>query len=402
MTQSSTDVPESAKETSLPRRDWILLPLLGLLTLVLMAGSTELIARRMFTDLNTVGEDCLVRLDQGARVRGISNSVCWEKLPEGNLTKYHFNSSGFRNDFDFAPKSPGTYRIVVIGTSVAAGFRVPQEQTLGTLLPAELTRRTGRKVELYDEGLPWQTQQMIAHNFSDVLMTKPDMVLWILTPLDIEWKPAENSHESNYRSFSFLAKAWYRIKSALDTKSSSTGLADAFSHTRTAVLFKHFLYKSQSQYLKYSFMKTDYEIGFLKSEPSAEWQKRLEEFDSSAAILEGKARDAGIPLAAVLVPDRTQAAMISMMGEWPKGFDPYKLDSELGSIIESHGGIHIDILPDFRAVPNPQLGFFAMDGHPNADGHAMISNMLAKELTNGIIPALRAATNPRTELEQGN
>jgi hypothetical protein len=37
------------KETRLPRRDWILLPVLGLLTICLLAASSELIARRVFS-----------------------------------------------------------------------------------------------------------------------------------------------------------------------------------------------------------------------------------------------------------------------------------------------------------------------------------------------------------------
>ena len=82
----------------------------------------------------------------------------------------------------------------------------------------------------------------------------------------------------------------------------------------------------------------------------------------------------------MLVPDRTQAAMISMMDECPKGFDPYKLGNELRSIIVSHGGTYIDILPEFRTVPNPQLGYFALDGHPNAYGHAMIARFLSRKL----------------------
>ena len=71
--------------------------------------------------------------------------MIWEKIPEGKLTEYRFNSSGYRNNADFGPKSPGTYRIVMVGTSVAAGFRVPQGQTIGALLPAELSRRTGAR-----------------------------------------------------------------------------------------------------------------------------------------------------------------------------------------------------------------------------------------------------------------
>jgi hypothetical protein len=91
--------------------------------------------------------------------------------------------------------------------------------------------------------------------------------------------------------------------------------------------------------------------------------------------------------------------MISM-GEWPAGYDPYKLDEELRSIITSHGGIYIDILPDLRNIPNPEQHYFPVDNHPDADGDAMISGMLAKELTGGAIPARKAATLPQAAQEQ--
>ena len=153
-------------------------------------------------------------------------------------------------------------------------------------------------------------------------------------------------------------------------------MATLFSHTRAAILLKDLIYESPSHYVQSSLMGADYNKDFLKSESSAKWNKELKEFDSSAANIEGQARKAGIPLVAMLVPDRTQAAMISMMDECPKGFDPYKLGNELRTIIVSHGGTYIDILPDFRTVPNPQLGYLALDGHPNAYGHAMIARFL--------------------------
>ena len=70
--------------------------------------------------------------------------------------------------------------------------------------------------------------------------------------------------------------------------------------------------------------------------------------------MEERAKSRGCALCGVfLVPTRAQAAMISM-GEWPAGYDPYKLDDELRAIVTSHGGIYIDILPDFRNIPNPE------------------------------------------------
>jgi hypothetical protein len=92
--------------------------------------------------------------------------------------------------------------------------------------------------------------------------------------------------------------------------------------------------------------------------------------------------------------------MISM-GEWPVGYNPYKLNDQVRSIVTSHGGIYCDILPGFRALPNPEQYYFPVDGHPNAEGHTIISALLARELTNGAVPALRVAAQPQVAQRQG-
>jgi hypothetical protein len=69
-------------------------------------------------------------------------------------------------------------------------------------------------------------------------------------------------------------------------------------------------------------------------------------------------------------------------------------------MVTRHGGIYIDILPDFRNIPDPEQYYFPVDGHLDADGHAIVSRMLAKELTNGVIPELRAAARPQAGPEQ--
>jgi len=88
------------------------------------------------------------------------------------------------------------------------------------------------------------------------------------------------------------------------------------------------------------------------------------------------------------------------MGQWPDGFDPYKLDDELRAILVSHGGIYIDILSGIRNIPNPEQYYFPVDGHPDAQGHLMFSRLLAKALTSGGVPALKATSQP-TAPQQG-
>jgi hypothetical protein len=398
MTRPNAADAGCAKEAKLPRRDWILLPTLSLLTICLLAGSVELYGRQKFARLPSVGENCLLLDDPSNGARGIPNCVIWEKIPEGKLTEYRFNSSGYRNNADFGPKSPGTYRIVMVGTSVAAGFRVPQAQTVSALLPTELSRRTGRKVEVYNEALPWRTPGSISRNFSEALASNPDMILWLLSPLDIAY-PSLLTHRDEAESGTPQDGAWYSIKTAFDTQPFSASIATIFGHTRAATLLKEFLYESPSQYVQSSLMGGDYKKEFLQSESSAEWSKELREFDSSASSIAEQARKAGIRLVVVFVPDRTQAALISMTGECPKGFDPYKVGKEVSSIIVSHGGTYLDILPEFRTISNPQMGYFALDGHPNAFGHAMIARFLTNKLADVAIPPLSAATKPLAGLQ---
>ena len=83
------------------------------------------------------------------------------------------------------PKPPGTFRIVMIGTSFAIGMRVPREQTFAALLPVELSRRTGLKVQLYNEAIPFKLPDTIAAHFDEALEAKPDMILWALNSSDI-------------------------------------------------------------------------------------------------------------------------------------------------------------------------------------------------------------------------
>ncbi|MEJ0005472.1 MAG: hypothetical protein WDM77_03570 [Steroidobacteraceae bacterium] len=109
----------------------------------------------------------------------------------------------------------------------------------------------------------------------------------------------------------------------------------------------------------------DREIGFLKTQYSPEWQAELSEFDRYAADIAVRAKAAGIPLIVTFAPNRPQAAMVSL-GEWPPGFDPYILDTQLRETITRLGGTYVDILPDFRKLPGAERLYYPMDGPPHA------------------------------------
>jgi hypothetical protein len=405
MINSRSTSHDTSTEAKLPRRDWILLPLISLLTMMLMVVSTESLSRRMFSVSKTsIANGCVVRNDPAIGIQGVPNTVCWEKSPEGQLAEFRFNGCGHRAGMECGPKSPGTYRIVLTGGSVPLGASVPMEQTFAGLLPAEISKRTGRNVEIYNESMFMQSPGLVALHFNAVLAAQPDLVLWTVIPFDIQGSALSPGFQPMP---GFLGKTRGRVKAALAADSIQTAtqdilytVHDLLDTTSSGLLLEHFLYESQSLYVKAYLKNVDNDSGFLKSHQSARWQTCLQYFAKYAADIEARAKAAGVPLVVVLVPNRAQAAMISM-GEWPAGRDPYKLSDELRSIVVSDGATYADILPDYRGIPNPEQGFFPKDGHPNAEGHSTIARLIANELTSGAVPALRVTPGSQDMLKKG-
>lgn len=419
MTQTDRIEPKSVKGANARRRDWLLLPAVSLLTVCFLATSAELLSRLVYPSTQVAFQNCFAMNDPTGEAAVKPNSVCWEQIPESySKVEYRFNREGHRSSGELSPKSPGMYRIVLIGSSMTFGLFVPREKTFAALLPEELSVETGRKIEVYNEatggkfrGGPFPTQDSAQH-FDEVLAAQPDLILWVITPTDVinaesKEKPASQQGEtpqdnprsatdsSNPRSF------WRKLTASIAEGTFGERLKSRWEGTRTSVVLKHFLIASESQdeYIK-SYLKNGDDISFLETNPDAKWQMQLHYFDTELAEIVGIARNARIPLAAVFVPNRPQAAMISK-GDWPAGYDPFKLRDEVRNGIVSGGGHFIDILPDYHGIPNPEREYYPVDGHPDADGQAIICRFLVKELTSGAVPELKASTPSEIAMQPG-
>lgn len=411
MTGSEPTESAKQKEAKLPRRDWFVLPALGLLTVAVLIAATELLARRQFKDAQMQLAPCLVLNDSSTGVRGVPNSRCWAKGKESGWTEYKFNSCGHRAGMECGSKDPGSYRIVMTGSSIAMGLYVPSDKSIAGLLPAELSQATGRKVELYNTSIGAAfggAPHSIALRFNEILAAKPDLVLWILTPWDVDHaadlKPegdflnaAGNGNGAKIAPAGLQSSALHRLAAKVGAGAAAASLYEDLKGLQFRTLLTHYLYKSQSLYVKSYLMNDDDKAGFLKAEWPPQWDADLNDFDRYAAEIIGRSKAADIPIVAVLIPNRAQAAMISM-GEWQHGYDPYKIDNEVRSSVARHGGDYVDIFPDFRNVPHPETRYMPVDGHPNEEGHAMFAGMIARQLTAGTVPALRAPGAPGAAL----
>jgi hypothetical protein len=422
---SKTTAPGDPHDSNLPRRDWILLPAISLATVVLLALFTEAIARWIFPVSESGLDQCFVFNDLSGLEPARPNSVCRERAAESRaVAEYRFNSNSDRAGTELGPKPPETYRVVMIGSSFAFGLFVPREETFAALLPGEITRRTGRRTEVYNEstggkfrGGPFPLVKSPEH-FDHVLAPSPDLILWIITPNDIanaaldkpatELPPAEAVHAAQTREgaaagtqhpSSRLANAWGVWMDA--ASHAEWRFRSRWEQARTSVLLKHFLIASQSQaQYVHSYLKNPENAEFLMTEPSAIWTRELENFESIAAEFARRAAAAHVPFAAAMIPNRAQAAMISK-GDWPKGYDPYHLDREMCATITNHGGVYLKILSKFREIPEAERYYFPVDGHPDAEAHAIIAGLLAQELTGGAAPLMGVAPQTQTDLAKG-
>ncbi len=251
MNQFNRILTEDQEQQKLPRRDWILLPLFSFLTVFLITGSTELVARRIFR-ATTIGKPDVVKstTDPLKPPRQKPNAVFWGKEPESSLIQYRINSCGHRTDLECGPKAPGTYRIVMVGTSAASGFMVPVERTVATLLPPELSLRTMRKIELYNAA-GWQLPHNLAADFDEVAAAHPDLILWVLTNHDVAFGALvpPDAQFAKYETRGFLGNAVNRLR-AVGLSKFLASFPELFGYSKTALMLRHLLYQSQSRYVQ--------------------------------------------------------------------------------------------------------------------------------------------------------
>lgn len=98
--------------------------------------------------------------------------------PYGNTVRWKNNVQGFRNDYDVTPEpGPGVVRVISIGDSFTAGYRLAQNETFSFLLEQYLNNKSdGSKYEVLISAVDDPTAALDYLNRSG-LSFKPKLVL---------------------------------------------------------------------------------------------------------------------------------------------------------------------------------------------------------------------------------
>ncbi len=353
--------------------------LLSVLTICSVAGAAEWITRQIFASSPVKGLACTVDHDPAMGSHARPNCVSINKIRESPMVEYRFNNRGHRAGMDLTPKAPGTYRIVMTGSSMAEGLWVPWSQTAAARLPKALSESTGRKVEVYDEGLEYGTPRHIDINFQAVLDAQPDMILYLITKWDVEnvdqIEPPPSALNDKFRIMKELfarepfgkafGENWMQLSASMEERSTAVFSVSYGLATDPTEFVRRYLLGGGT--------------AFLKRQPDQSWKRQLRLFDGFTAEIARKAQRAGIPLVVAVVPPRAAAIMISQ-GTWPSGCDPYRFGEDVRARVEKYGATYIDILSGYQRQLDAGKFYYPVDGHPNAAGQAFLSRLLTHPL----------------------
>jgi hypothetical protein len=243
--------------------DVLLIPSISILTVCGMLLSLESAATKLLSHQVKL-PNCGVCLtfDPTTGVHGKAYCECEEARPEIAPVTYRFNDCGHRMDIPCGQKPAGVFRIVLVGSSVAMGMHVPANQTIGSNLSRELSVRTGHKVEVYNAAIGWgPPPRSVPLRMDEVLAQKPDLILWVVTPWDIQQTTDEKmaaQPEPAVPAFRGpFGQTRFRIAHAFDGVSLSQGMSNVADSVHEAlithdsgILLEHLIYQSPIEFCR--------------------------------------------------------------------------------------------------------------------------------------------------------
>ena len=142
-------VGDNEEQWKLPRRDYILLPAIFLMTTLFILAGAEATIRLIYVQADDPYA-CRYVTQTGYRYH--PDCTSHDKVWEGPWITEHFNDCGYRSEESCAPRPPGSLRVVVVGSSTARGASVNYDDSFAAHASAALSKRCGGVVDFQKSG----------------------------------------------------------------------------------------------------------------------------------------------------------------------------------------------------------------------------------------------------------
>jgi hypothetical protein len=355
------DRPAGTHEEPLPRRDYIILPLLSALTILFMFAAAEVVSRITFVQHEA---DACMMPDKVLGTRFRPNCTSRVKAAEGPWVTNRYNECGYRTPEPCGPKPAGGVRIAVLGSSISQGYLVPYEQTFAARDATLLTQSCHKPVEFQNLASIGYIWNRLADRVGDAIALHPDAAVIVIVPFDLQQtavpagdQPADRQGED--------PGALKRLEGLIN-------------NSRAVIVAQHFLFRQSDLYVKLYLNYGD-RADFLRPPFPPAWQDRLKRFDQLMAEIADRFHAAGIPLILAYVPERAQAALLSAH-QAPPGVDPYAFPRQIGDIARAHGIRFVDLSPTMSRMQDAADLYYPVDGHLAGRGDEVLADALARQL----------------------
>ena len=362
--------PQTPVNRRLPNRDIWLLPLLSVLTVLTMFASAEVVARQLWPE--QLDDSCQTEVTEHSR-HFLTNCRSMVKVPESPWVHNEYNACGYRSRDACSTKPPGATRVAVLGSSASYGYMNAYEDVYTTRLANQLSDRCKRRVEFQDLGYPDNSMLNLYQEENEALALKPDLILVVVSPIDIrhEIDAEALEHRDDPPSLSSQKKVEVQLSWLYKN------VIAPISKSRAVYMLQDVVYQDPRTYLGLYLLHGD-DAGFMKYPFSPSWQKRIANTDMLMQGMVSKARAASVPMALVVVPYTTDAALLSTPPR--QGLSPNAFQNAM-SEVASHSNIPvIDTVPDFGGRPNAMKLFYVVDGHMQKDGEKLLADSLLNRL----------------------
>ena len=355
----------------LPARDFILLPLISLLTVVLMLAGAEVTAQVVWPEQKI--DSCLAK-DPIIGQRARPSCVARMKSAEGPWMEDRYNDCGYRSAGSC--HAPIADRLVVMGSSTSWGYLVPYDEVWSTRTAKALSAQCGRPVDVQSLS-GFSDINADAARTDEALAMKPRMVVLVITAFDMLETP-RRGFDPDYAANQMKRAAKAAGKIERNAPKGVAALREVVTSSRAVEMAQHFMFQNEPLYVS-MYLRYGDKAGFLRPPFSPSWQARLAYVDDGVAFISSKLAASGVRMGVLYVPQQAQAALASS-GDAPAGVDPMALSQAIGEIARKHGATFIDANSAFKGLKDPQNYFYTADGHPNGKGHELIARTAAARL----------------------
>lgn len=342
-------------------KDWLLLPLISLATIVTLFLAGELVSRIFWYQ----------RLSTACGLPGVDepkpNCTQTQKWFETGQIEEKHNDCGFRTAESCGPKSPGQVRGVVLGTSIASSYMVSYADSFTARTTGYFGRTCGRLVDFQNVMIASDNiVSGVAKTLESIDRLHPDFIVVVVSLFDF-------THRMNPQQASVSPKN--------DDPSTPQGIVswvDTYIKYRSHLfgLLRAIAYRDTGFYMKSHFANED-DYGFMDHPQAPDWQARFAELRRLVELSASKGKALNVPVFLMYVPTEPE---LRLTENQTFVTHPEALEKEIARLAREYHVVQVPLTAVLRShIATPNL-YYRFDGHPAANAHAIMASELREKI----------------------